>query len=275
TLFQESLLLWRELGSEGRNGRAQTLVSLGTVTLLHGEYEKAWAFLEESAALLQAAGEKNYLAYAVRRLGQIASRRGDYEAANAFFRESLELNLAVASSRGVLASLAGLASVLAAHGHSARAVRLFGAVQTGLEDTGETLAVADQAGLVTTLATLRRDVSPAAFEAAWIAGQAMTLEQAVALVGPAPAAAPPSAAATPSLTSLQAAKEQYGGLTARERQVATLIALGRTNREVAAELVVSIKTVEAHTGRIRQKLGVASRAEIALWAAEQGLIPHS
>jgi DNA-binding CsgD family transcriptional regulator len=53
------------------------------------------------------------------------------------------------------------------------------------------------------------------------------------------------------------------GITAAEAQVAELVAAGRTNREVASELFMSPKTVEAHLSRIYRKLGVRSRAELA------------
>jgi len=62
-----------------------------------------------------------------------------------------------------------------------------------------------------------------------------------------------------------------GGLTAREQDVARLLAQGRSNREIAAELVVGVKTVEAHTSRILAKLGFSSRAQIAVWAVQHGL----
>jgi DNA-binding CsgD family transcriptional regulator len=52
-------------------------------------------------------------------------------------------------------------------------------------------------------------------------------------------------------------------LTATEQRVATLVAGGRTNREVAAELVVSVRAVEANLTRVYAKLGVRSRAELA------------
>src|SRR6185312_4834050 len=54
-----------------------------------------------------------------------------------------------------------------------------------------------------------------------------------------------------------------GALTASERRVAELVAQGRKNREIAAELVVTPRTVEAHLTRIYAKLGVRSRAELA------------
>jgi DNA-binding NarL/FixJ family response regulator len=76
---------------------------------------------------------------------------------------------------------------------------------------------------------------------------------------------------TRPLTPRQAAKQEFGGLTRREREVAAVVALGYSNQEIAAELVVSVKTVEAHVTRILSKLGFSSRAQIAVWAVDKGL----
>ena len=73
------------------------------------------------------------------------------------------------------------------------------------------------------------------------------------------------------LTPLQAAKEAAGGLTTREREVAILIARGRSNREIAAALVIGERTVQTHIGNIFAKLGCDSRAQVAAWAVEHGL----
>ncbi|SDU14095.1 helix-turn-helix transcriptional regulator [Jiangella alkaliphila] len=51
-------------------------------------------------------------------------------------------------------------------------------------------------------------------------------------------------------------------LTDAEQRIATLVASGRRNREIAAELFVSVRTVEAHLGRIFRKLGIRSRTEL-------------
>jgi DNA-binding CsgD family transcriptional regulator len=61
-------------------------------------------------------------------------------------------------------------------------------------------------------------------------------------------------------------------LTRAERQVAGLVAAGRTNRETAAELYMAVRTVEAHLSAIYRKLGVRSRSELArAWAERPGL----
>jgi DNA-binding CsgD family transcriptional regulator/tetratricopeptide (TPR) repeat protein len=69
----------------------------------------------------------------------------------------------------------------------------------------------------------------------------------------------------------EAAKRAFGGLTAREREVAALIARGKTSREIAELLVVSERTAEVHVSNILGKLGFTSRSQIAAWAVEKGL----
>jgi len=68
----------------------------------------------------------------------------------------------------------------------------------------------------------------------------------------------------PSKSSLQ--------LTDRQREVLQLIAEGRGNKEVAAILKVSVKTVEFHRSRIMTKLGLHSMAELIRWAVQAGLV---
>ncbi len=62
-------------------------------------------------------------------------------------------------------------------------------------------------------------------------------------------------------------------LTPRETEIAQQIALGKTNQQIADELFVTVKTVEAHITRILSKLNMSSRTQIALWAVDKKLIP--
>jgi len=56
--------------------------------------------------------------------------------------------------------------------------------------------------------------------------------------------------------------ETPSGLTEREREIALLVAAGRTNREIAGQLVLSTRTIEAHLRNVFGKLGVRSRVEL-------------
>jgi DNA-binding CsgD family transcriptional regulator len=82
--------------------------------------------------------------------------------------------------------------------------------------------------------------------------------------------------ALPDLRRLTALEEgvapTVGGLTAREVEVLRLVAAGKTNRAVAADLVISEKTVARHLSNIFDKLGVSSRAAATAYAYEHDLI---
>jgi DNA-binding NarL/FixJ family response regulator len=101
-------------------------------------------------------------------------------------------------------------------------------------------------------------------------GQAMTLEQAIAA-----ALADAPAATTTSASSAHPAPVAATGaaaLTARDREVAALIAAGcHTDRQIAARLTITPSTAGVHVQRILEKLGLHSRWQIAAWATAHGL----
>jgi DNA-binding NarL/FixJ family response regulator len=64
--------------------------------------------------------------------------------------------------------------------------------------------------------------------------------------------------------------KQNGTLTEREKEVLRLVALGYTNKEIASDLNISVKTVETHKTHIMEKLDIKSRADMVRYAIEQG-----
>jgi DNA-binding NarL/FixJ family response regulator len=74
-----------------------------------------------------------------------------------------------------------------------------------------------------------------------------------------------------SRSPLQVARETYGGLTRREREVAVLIAQGKSNRAIAETLTLGVRTIEGYIANILAKLGFSARTQIAAWAVERGL----
>ena len=77
------------------------------------------------------------------------------------------------------------------------------------------------------------------------------------------------------LSAKHAAKQAFGGLTEREREVAILIAQGKSNQEIADGLIVSKRTIETHVGNIMFKLGCNSRTQIAVWVVDAGLLSRT
>ena len=111
----------------------------------------------------------------------------------------------------------------------------------------------------------RAQLDTTTFEEAWAAGRRMTLEQAIDY------ARTTTVEPEPPRTPRQAAKELYGGLTTREREIAVLVAQGKSNRQIAELLVISERTVTTHVANILSKLGFTSRAQIAAWIAAKGM----
>jgi DNA-binding CsgD family transcriptional regulator len=63
-----------------------------------------------------------------------------------------------------------------------------------------------------------------------------------------------------------------GKLSGRERELVTLVAQGRTDAQIAAELYISIRTVRSHLDRIRDKTGCRRRADLTRLALAEGLV---
>ncbi len=70
----------------------------------------------------------------------------------------------------------------------------------------------------------------------------------------------------------QAESDSKELLSVREKEVLKLVALGHTNKQIAEKLLVSIKTVESHKARLREKLNMHYRSDLVKYAMEQGLL---
>jgi non-specific serine/threonine protein kinase len=112
------------------------------------------------------------------------------------------------------------------------------------------------------MARLRAALAPAALDALLAEGRQMTPAAAISCALDSLAA---GTAASPRSTA------PGTPLTARQREVAALVAAGLTNREIAARLVITERTAENHVGHILTRLGFRARAQIGAWAAEEGL----
>jgi DNA-binding NarL/FixJ family response regulator len=103
----------------------------------------------------------------------------------------------------------------------------------------------------------------AAFNAAWTAGATLPLAQVIAeaLADDGPVA--PTTRETATLAS------RWAPLTEREHEVALLVVRGLTNRQIAAELSISGRTVDRHVANILDKLDLTARTQIAAWAVQR------
>jgi DNA-binding NarL/FixJ family response regulator len=167
-------------------------------------------------------------------------------------------------STSIILSLAALADLAGVLGQALLTARLCGVV-AGLRDAaGYVMGRADQKNYERIVATARAQLEATTFEAAWAAGRAMTLEQAVA-------EALVAATTGVSEPARSAKSTRPAGLSRREGQVLALVAQGLTNIQIAERLVISPRTVNAHLHAIYYKLGVATRSAATRFAVENGL----
>jgi DNA-binding NarL/FixJ family response regulator len=118
----------------------------------------------------------------------------------------------------------------------------------------------------------RKKLGEVASSAAWADGRALTVEGTIAEALAAYATTGESAASRPSSVEPGDRPELPAGLTAREGEVLRLVAAGRTNKEIAAQLVLSVGTVERHLANLYAKIGARSRTEATAFAITCGLV---
>jgi DNA-binding CsgD family transcriptional regulator len=280
-LLEESAALFRKTGD--KQLLAQSLNTLGMAALRQSDDSGARARFEEALAVAQETGAEQFIADALAHLGTVALRVDDYQQAAALYGQSLAINGDLGNRDGIAEDLAGVAAVASLLGQAECAARLFGAVEVLREVSNIALPPLRRTEYDHTMAGIRAQLDEAAFATAWAQGRAMPLEQTIAYALETKDALPTDTKpleedaekaevlSSPTLSSSRALKQHFGGLTAREREVARLVAQGKSNRAIADELVVGISTVEAHITHIFTKLGFSSRAQIAAWAVDKGL----
>jgi non-specific serine/threonine protein kinase len=246
-------------------GEAFALASLAEEALLDGALERAGETYEASLACARAAQDVRAVAHALDGLGLVALHRRQPERAWPLLAESVTLCLQMGHEGGLWYPLLDLAAAAQMMGDPVRAARLFGAAEALRLRQGANVPPEHQSIHQRTEAALRARLGDGEFAAAAAEGGGLN-PAAAAADALATASPPPSARREPGTAAPDA-------LTAREQEVAALIGRGLTSKEIASVLVITERTADTHAERIRSKLGLRSRAEIAAWAVRHGLQP--
>ncbi len=250
--FMAAGKLAHELGDGERI--ASSLNNIALVESALGDHDAALAHVEQSAAVAESIGNRFLKATILDTGGRIHFRRGELDVALMTWSDALRISVELEDSLNVADSLEGMALMAISKGDAIRAIVLVAAADairtaTVSERTPEWAAEVD-AGLMRALTKLNQ----AGAESARLQGARMSMPEAVRF-------------ALGVLSS-----DRPDGpvrLSDREVQVARLIAEGLTNGEVAGRLGISERTVDAHLEHIRNKLGLRTRAQIAVWAHER------
>ena len=233
--------------------------ALGELALRRGQFAKAKSLLVESLNFYRAMGVKWGEAETLGTLGWLALRQRDFTEMKNLLRDSLAIRMQTEDKGGIAWVLEKLAEASSLLNEPEKAATIYGTAAALRAPIKAVMASVDEPGYRQILSDLQRKLGRDQFATLWEQGEVLPLKEAVdyALNDPASVG--------------QSAREKYGGLTAREREVAALIAQGKTNREIAEAMTVREKTVETYVTRILNRLGFDSRVQVALWAAEHGL----
>ncbi|MFJ7044844.1 ATP-binding protein [Streptomyces sp. NPDC101112] len=248
-------------------GHLPALAALDQVQLAHalvplGQTDRAVVLCEQTLRRCERHGEDWVRSSALRALAHAYTARKQWHRAESHAREALRRGLALHDVVGVALSLDLLIDITTALGARERAAVLLGGTDrlraanlwpgrpsSGSRD-GERAARRDSE------AHLRRSLGRGPFERAYRRGGTLGLDE---LVSYALQQEPP-----------QAVPEAPVPLTARETEVALLVAEGLANQQIADRLVIARRTAEGHVERILGKLGFHNRSQIAAWATTQG-----
>jgi DNA-binding CsgD family transcriptional regulator len=161
-------------------------------------------------------------------------------------------------------TLEHLAVLAAATAQPERALMLGGAADALYEHLGARRTPAERQKLDRWLLPLRETLDTERANATWARGRALSLDDAIAL---AVSEQLPGTQMSVGNKTLQASM-----LTAREQEVAVLLARGMSNPQIASELTISVHTAQRHVENILGKLGFTSRTQVAAWAFGHGLV---
>ncbi|HEV7664709.1 MAG TPA: LuxR C-terminal-related transcriptional regulator [Chloroflexota bacterium] len=249
-LFQESLELARGVGSRQV---ANALGGLGRLRGVQGDSSSAQALLAEAVSRMHALGDRVHRSMYLCFLAEVEAGEGDYAAARRHAREALDDTHGDSNLVRVLDLFVRLA---AADHQPELVVRLAAGVSKLRPHVGTGLLANPHL-----LELARQELGEAKSTTAWAEGLAMTREEIEAF-----AQSVESADRHPA--------EQVGhvaSLTQRELQVLGLLVEGRSNREIATALVLSVRTAERHIANVYVKIGARGRVAATAYALRHEL----
>jgi DNA-binding NarL/FixJ family response regulator len=216
---------------------------------------------DEALDILRRLGSSWSLTPTMGHRGHAALLLGDPVLAANLFAESIAIAEQMDDVHHNLGAVAGLAGVALALGQPERAARLLGAVEAMKEASGiRRPSLAPQSERITR--QVQDQLTDPEFTAAWDEGRALRFADAIA----------DALTLASSASAQEAARDGGSRLTARELDVLRLLALGNSDKEIAAALSIGTRTVQTHVGNLFAKLGVNGRTEAATVAVRRGLV---
>jgi non-specific serine/threonine protein kinase len=264
-LWDEELRLRREL--DDRHGLAWAQHNLGVSALHQGDAVHAEEWLAGCLPLLEALEDRDGVAVTLIDLGRAAAQQAARERAAGLFTRAFSALQDLGDQRNTVHLLEDVACLALQTGQIEQAASLYCAVDTLRATKGLGLLTIHRLEHDQGRDEVRRILGETTFAVACEAGRGLNLERAIAIALAALAAitAHPAAPGQPTTA-------QDPGLTQRELEVLALLVEGLSDREIAASLFLSPRTVGWHVTHLLTKLDVPSRTAAVAAALRHGLV---
>jgi non-specific serine/threonine protein kinase len=232
-------------------GEARATAVLGLAFAIDGDDERARELVDAALATCVAEGDRWGQGHSNTYLGIISERLGDEAAATRHNRAAIECFRPFRDSSLLPTALVSQASVIARR-DPARALKVVAAARAIKTRVGSDFPpfFRERADQVRAAAESALGADAAAL---WTEGFGLDRDEAIALALGTPAPRPST----------------VSGLSGREQEVARLVADGLANKEIAARLHLSVRTVETHIRHVLTKLGLPNRTQLATWARDR------
>ena len=257
-MYDEALTLLEKSGDRRLAIDIQNQV--GIIANERGDFETALNILNDCVAFSRSTGDRLELSRYLESLANAQLGLGDVDEAAASWAESLSIERDLNNPLGMVWGLGGLAFVAVARKEDERALRLASIVDRLSRESAFATLPQRVSQLAAVVDRIRKKLGGQKADQIWSDAQRLGISQALDYA----LAVSPSVAVGPNA----------GPLSRREREVAAMVAAGMTNRQIAGKLFIAERTAEGHVERIRNKLGVRSRTEVATWAVAHGLGPR-
>ena len=242
------------------------MVRLGLLALQRGDHVTAKIELDRGLDLCRQHGDPFYLWMALEGLGRVAMVEGQHEEAHARLAESLRLLDEIGHRPGIADALESFAAFAAGLSKPQLALQLAGAAAALREAIGVPQSPLRRDLIEPWLSALQSTVDEDVCARSWAVGQAMTIQEAIAL------ALTMRESLVPLIEREKEVSTRVAGLTSREVEVLRLVAKGQSNKEIAAELVLSVRTVERHITNLYGKIDARGKADATAYAIHHGLV---
>jgi predicted ATPase/DNA-binding CsgD family transcriptional regulator len=256
----EALRRFQAMGD--RSNAALSMTHLGVVAWGSGDTDAAIPLWEEALAWQREVGDTWGASVSMSYLGLAACDRGEFDRATDLLSESLAMRWSLRTQEEISHGIANMATLAAACGEHNRAARLFGAAEAEREAINLMLQEPERSRYARAIDDVRQHLDRDRFTAAWDTGRQMPPEDAVneALDWRPAASAPAEVDSSPATA-----------FTPRELEVLSLLMLGKTDREIAESLFLSVRTAHGHVANILTKLDVHTRTAAVTAAIATGV----